>query len=91
MSKKTIDFAPVRKAGIAVTHFALLCGCSRVSASRYMTNNAERKLQPRGLYRQRVLQILKLIDKALADGRLPLPRVGRGGERYKALLAALKG
>jgi hypothetical protein len=90
MTKKAIDFSSVKRAGIAVTHFALLCGCSRVSASRYLTNTPARKLQPRGLYRTRVIQVLKLIDKALAEGRLPLPRVGKG-ERYTALLNALKG
>lgn len=81
-----IDFDIVRRAGIAVTHFARICGISRVSAHLYLAN----KHQPRGLYRDRIEQRIRLIQRAMDAGRLPLPPMRRE-KRFEALIAALKG
>lgn len=84
MSK--LDFGVVRKAGIAVAHFARICGVSRVSATLYMAN----RVQPRGLYRERVSQRLQIIKDAMDAGRLPLPDSTPRDQKYKALVKALK-
>lgn len=83
--QQELDFSLVKKAGIGVTHFARFCGVSRVSANLYLTN----KVQPRGLYRKHVAQVLALIERALDKGLLPLPRMPRS-DRYKALVEALR-
>lgn len=81
-----LDFSVVREADIAVTHFAKICGVSRLSAHLYLAD----RVQPRGLYRERVGQRLQLIRRAMDEGRLPLPPMPRA-EKFEALIAALKG
>lgn len=81
-----LDFGVVKKAGIAVAHFARICGVSRVSATLYLAN----RVQPRGLYRERVTQRLNMIENAMAAGRLPLPDSTPRKAKYKATVKALK-
>lgn len=79
-----VDFTPVVQANIPAAHFARLCGAHRVSGFHWL-----RGRQPRGLYRDRVIQRLKLVQRALDRGSLPLPPTVRTGQ-FEALVQALK-
>jgi hypothetical protein len=79
-----IDFSPVVQAKIPAAHFARLCGVNRVSAFKWL-----RGTQPKGLYRERVTQRLKLVARALERGTLPLPPTLRT-RQFEALVQALK-
>ena len=81
-----LDFRAVKRAGVPVAHFARVCGISRVSATLYIAN----RVQPRGLYRERVSPRLELIERAMAAGRLPLSPTIPRNDRFKALIKALK-
>ena len=84
MTTNTIDFSPVKQAGIPMAHFARLCGASRVSVYKWLAG-----AMPRGLYRQAVDARLSAIRRAIDRGNLPLPPTTRD-DKYKALVRALK-
>jgi hypothetical protein len=79
-----IDFSPIIRAKIPAAHFARLCGANRVSAFKWL-----RGTNPRGLYRERVIHRLKLVQRAIDRGNLPLPPMSRTMQ-FAALVAALK-
>lgn len=80
-----IDFTPITDADVPVTHFARLCGASRISVFKWMRQQAN----PRGLYRMAVDHQLHRIRRALDRGTLPLPPTPRD-DKFNALLRALK-
>jgi hypothetical protein len=82
--KDPLDFTPLTEAQIPVAHFAKLCGADRASVHYWV-----RGTQPRGLYRERAAKALKLLQRALDKGSLPLPTLPRP-KQYDALVAALK-
>ena len=83
----TPNFKLVKKAGIPTAHFARICGCTRVSATLWLSG----KVHPRGLYLERVVQQLQKIETAMTRGRLPLPDHIKRDNRFKALTRALRG
>ena len=80
-----IDFAPLMKSGVAVSHFARLCGASRISVYKWVRGQA----QPRGLYRTAVEKVLAKIAAAMEKGRLPLPQTARD-DKFDATVRALR-
>lgn len=80
-----IDFTPLTKSGIAVTHFARLCGVSRISVYKWVRGDAE----PRGLYRPAIQKVLSKLEAALNKGTLPLPKTARD-DRFAATVRALR-
>jgi len=80
----SIDFGPLLQSGIPMSHFARLCGASRISVFKWV----RRQANPRGLYRDSVLRQLESISKAMQRGVLPLPPTPRE-KKYENLLSAL--
>ncbi len=80
----TLNFKIVRDAGIPVAHFAILCDASRITAATWLSG----KHSPRGLYAKRAAKVLTMIEQAMSDQKLPLPRTARG-DKFAALTKAL--
>jgi hypothetical protein len=80
-----LDFSILKTAQVPVTHFASLCGASRVAASLWVNG----KFNPRGLYHEKADAVLQKIQAALDSGHLPLARNTRRDKRLDALLTVL--
>jgi hypothetical protein len=81
-----MDLSIVEKAGIGASHFARLCGVSRVSAYMWLTG----RYGPRGLYRKQVEEMVRRIQSAVDDHRLPLPPSLPRAQVFKATQDALE-
>lgn len=84
MSK--VDFSPVAQAKIRPSQFARLCGASRFSAIKWIAGEYD----PRGLYLERVLNVLKLIRRAVERGHLPLPENTPRKKQLELIVTALR-
>jgi hypothetical protein len=81
----SLDLTLLEQAKVPLSHFARLCGMSRVTINLWRGE----RVAPRPLYRAVAVQRLGLIKRALEQGRLPLSRMKRS-DKYAALLDALK-
>jgi hypothetical protein len=80
-----VDFTPLITSAVNPTHFAKLCGASRISVYKWLRGRSN----PRGLYLDRVQKILKRLDRAVEKGALPLPPTRRD-DKYAAVIRALQ-
>jgi len=68
-----IDFSTLTEAGVSQGDFAYLCGVSRVTVNLWIKGNP-----PNRFLRDKVLDILSYIQRAVAGGSLPLTGKFRG-------------
>jgi hypothetical protein len=80
-----VDFTPLARSAVGPSHFAKLCGASRISVYKWLSGQAS----PRGLYLDRVKKVLKRLDNAVEKGTLPLPPTRRA-DKYAAVIRALQ-
>lgn len=81
----SLDFTPLTASDVGPTHFAKLCGASRISVYKWLNGQSN----PRGLYRTRAQQVLNRLNRAVEKGALPLPPTRRD-DKYAAVVRALQ-
>lgn len=84
-----IDFGPLKTSQVTQGEFAALLKVSRVTVSGWITN----KMGIHEMRKPRVVRLLKVIEQAVADGRLPLrdtPRAKRFELIKRILVSYLK-